>query len=149
MTGIELVLNMNKKLNLSILSPEKPVVRNKAVDFVALPAYGGEMGVLPGHAKAVVQLSAGILHYTDNGARNEFAVFGGFAEIFKDDVFVFAEEAALESEIDLEEERQKAAKAKASLSAKGADINIELAEIELKAALLKMKLKNRGSKTNI
>jgi len=134
---------MNKKLNLSILSPEKPVVQNQAVDFVALPAYGGEMGILPGHTKAVVQLSAGILRYKDAEGEKSFAVFGGFAEIFKDDVFVFAEEAALGSEINLEEERQKAAKAKASLSAKGADIDIELAEIELKAALLKMKLKNR------
>ena len=136
-----------KKLNLSILSPEKPIAQNKAVDFVALPAYGGEMGVLPGHTKAVVQLTPGILHYTDNGERSEFAVLGGFAEIFKDGVFVFAEDAALGSEINLEEERQKAAKAKASLTAKGADINIELAEIELKAALLKMKLKNRGNRT--
>ena len=122
-------------------------MQNAAADFVALPAYAGEMGILPGHAKAVMQLSAGVLRYKSGGEKREFAVFGGFAEIFNDDVLVLVEEAALAGEISSEEQRQKTAKAKASLSKRDSDINIELAEIEIKAALMKMKMKNRGGRT--
>ena len=38
----------NKKLRLQIITPQRPVL-DKLVDFVALPAYKGEMGILPGH----------------------------------------------------------------------------------------------------
>jgi F-type H+-transporting ATPase subunit epsilon len=134
-----------KKINLTIVSPEKPIVEKKQVDSVVFPSFEGEMGVLPGHIKGVFQLQPGILHYIVNGVRSDFAVLGGFAEVFKDDVLVFAEEAALGEEINFEEERQRAAKAKMSLSSRDADIDLELAEIELKAALMKMKLKNRSS----
>ena len=46
---------INKKLRLQITTPQKPVL-DKEVDFVVLPAYEGEMGVLPGHAPYVAIL---------------------------------------------------------------------------------------------
>lgn len=135
-----------KKLKLTILSPESVILKEKSVDYVSLPAFEGSMGVLPGHAKAVVQLGHGILHYTAENKRDEFAVLGGYAEVYKDDVTVLAEEAALAEEINEEEEKQKIAKARAALSSRDADIDFELAEIELKASLMKMRLKNRQSR---
>ena len=134
-----------KKLRLQIITPQKPVL-DKQVDFVALPAYNGEMGVLPGHIQYVAKLNYGVLRYIDNGVEEDFAVLGGFAEIAKDTVSVFAEDAALAKEIDEEGARQKVAQAKASLSSKDPDIDMDLAEMELKRALLMLKVKNRGQK---
>lgn len=134
-----------KKLRLQIITPQKPVL-DKLVDFVALPAYNGELGVLPGHIQYVAKLNYGVLRYVENGVEEDFAVLGGFAEIAKDTVSVFAEDATLAQEVDEEAERQKIAQAKASLSSQDPDINMELAEMEIKKSLLMLKVKNRTSK---
>ena len=135
----------NKKIRLQITTPQKPVL-DKEVDFVVLPAYEGEMGVLPGHAPYVAILNFGELRYTIDGQEETFALMGGLAEIANNEVSVFAEDIALAREVDEEAAKQKIAQAKSSLSAKGADIDMELAEIELKKALLMLKVKNKKKK---
>jgi F-type H+-transporting ATPase subunit epsilon len=135
----------DKKLRLQIITPQRPVL-DKEVDFVSLPAYNGEMGVLPGHIQYVAKLNYGVLRYKSGSREEYFAVMGGFAEIEHDIISVFAEDAALEGEIDVEEERQKLAKARQRLSSKDSDIDLELAEVEIKRALLMLKVKNHGPK---
>jgi F-type H+-transporting ATPase subunit epsilon len=130
-----------KKLKLQIITPQRPVL-DAEVDFVALPACDGEMGILPGHIPYVAKLNYGELRYKCGDKEEHFAIMGGFAEIEHDVVSVFAEDAALENEIDEEEARQKLAKARAKLSSKDSDIDIELAEMEVKRALLMLKVKS-------
>ncbi|MDD6173195.1 MAG: ATP synthase F1 subunit epsilon [Elusimicrobia bacterium] len=134
-----------KKLKLQIITPERQVL-DKEVDFVALPAYNGEMGVLPGHVQYVAKLNYGVLRYKDDGKEETFAVMGGLAEIENDKISVFAEDAALAGEIDEAAAKQKLAQAKASLSKHDADIDIELAEMEIKKALLMLKVKKQQPK---
>ncbi len=134
-----------KKLRLQITTPQKPVL-DKEVDFIALPAAQGEMGILPGHIAYIAQLNFGILRYKNGEETGVFAVMGGFAQIAHDVVSVFAEDAALSGEINEEEQKQKIAQAKASLTKKDADIDLALAEIELKKAILLLKVKNNRSK---
>lgn len=134
---------MPNKLTFNFVTPEKQILSNLPVDMVILPALLGEMGVLPGHVPTVVQLGLGALRYKADGKEEEFAVMGGFAEVLRDTVNVFAEGADLASEIDEEAERQKIKKAKESLSSKDADIDFELAEIEIKQAIARMKVKRR------
>lgn len=134
-----------KKLKLQIITPERQVL-DKEVDFVALPAYNGEMGVLPGHVQYVAKLNYGVLRYKENGKEETFAVMGGLAEIEHDKISVFAEDAALAGEIDEAAAKQKLAQAKASLSKHDADIDIELAEMEIKKALLMLKVKKQQPK---
>ena len=132
---------MAKTLQLNLITPQKQLLNAVAVDFVALPALEGELGVLPGHIPMIVQLGYGSLRYKQDGKEEEFAVLGGFAEILHESVNVFAEGAGLADEIDEEEEKQKIKRAKESLSKKDADIDFELAEIEIKQALTRMKVK--------
>lgn len=134
---------MTDKLRLNLITPEKQLLTNEAVDFVALPALLGEMGILPGHVNVLVQLGMGSLRYKKNGDEAEFAVLGGFVEVVDDTVNVFAEGADLAEEIDEEAEKQKIKAAKASLSSKDADIDFELAELELKQSIARMKVKRR------
>ena len=107
----------NKKIRLQITTPQRPVL-DKEVDFVVLPAYEGEMGVLPGHAPYVAILNFGELRYTIDSQEETFALMGGLAEIANNEVSVFAEDIALAREVDEEAAKQKIAQAKASLSAK-------------------------------
>ncbi len=134
---------MTEKLRLNLVTPEKQLLENEEVDFVALPALLGEMGILPGHVDMLVQLGMGSLRYKKGGAESEFAVLGGFVEIVENTVNVFAEGADLAEEIDEEAENQKIKAAKASLSNKDADIDFELAEMELKQSIARMKVKRR------
>ena len=98
---------MAKKLTLNLITPEKPLISNLEVDMVVLPALLGEMGILPGHVKTIVQLGMGSLRYKKDGKEEEFAALGGFVEVLNDVVNVFAENAALADEIDEEAEKQK------------------------------------------
>ena len=132
-----------KKLTLNLITPEKQLIKDKPVDMVILPALMGEMGILPGHIKTIVQLGRGSLRYKESGKEEEFAVLGGFVEVLHDVVNVFAESAALAGEIDEEKERQRIKALKESLSNKDADIDFELAEMEIKQAIARMKVKKK------
>ena len=134
---------MPKKLTLNLITPEKQLISNLEVDTLVLPALLGEMGILPGHIKTIVQLGMGSLRYKKDGKEEEFAALGGFVEVLNDVVNVFAEGAELAEAIDDEAENQKIKKAKESLSQKDADIDFELAEMELKQAIARMKVKKR------
>lgn len=134
---------MAKKLTLNLITPEKQLIANREADMIVLPALLGEMGILPGHIKTIVQLGMGSLRYKKDGKEEEFAVLGGFAEVLNNVVNVFAEGADLADEIDEEAEKQKIKAAKESLSRKDADIDFELAELEIKQAITRMKVKKR------
>ena len=82
--------------------PEKTVLSGRAV---TIPAFGGEMGILPGHASFVAQLKEGLLHYRVDGRREVFAVLSGFAEIHRDKVSVLAEAAEIAEEVNEERAR--------------------------------------------
>lgn len=134
---------MANKLTLNLITPQRPLLTDKPVDMVIVPALLGEMGILPGHIQTIVQLGLGSLRYKADGKEEEFAVMGGFVEVLNDTVNIFAEGADLADEIDEEAESQKIKNMKASLSRKDADIDFELAEIELKQAIARMKVKHR------
>jgi F-type H+-transporting ATPase subunit epsilon len=129
-----------KQLLLTIVTPEKTVVADKAVDFVTIPALGGEMGVLPGHAPFVAQLKEGIMHYREGHHREVFAVLSGFVEIFSDRVLVLAEGAELAKEVDEERARQALRKAKDKLAVRGADLDLDEANAALRRAAVRLKV---------
>ena len=79
-----------KKLTLNLVTPQKQVLENVPVDMVILPALLGEMGILPGHVQTLVQLGMGEMRYKQEGKEESFAVLGGFAEVLRDVVNVFA-----------------------------------------------------------
>ena len=129
-----------KQLRLTIVTPEKTVLTDKPVDFVTLPAFGGEMGVLPGHASFVVQLKEGLLRYKSGHEHGDFSVLGGFAEINKNKVLVLAEAAELAREIDEERARQAYREAKDALNVKGDDLDLDSAQASLRRAAVRLKV---------
>ena len=129
-----------KRLSLTIVTPEKTVLAGKPVDFVTIPAVGGEMGVLPGHASFVVQLREGAMHYKEGPRREIFAVLNGFAEIHGDKVLILAEAAELSREVNEERARQAYQKARDTLAMRGEDMDLDSAQASLRRAAVRLKV---------
>ena len=131
---------MAKTIQLEMITPEKVALKTPA-DFVALPAHGGEMGVLPGHEPYWVELKAGEIRVRSQGDVRSFAIAGGFAEIVRDRVSIFAESADLSHEIDAERERQVLEKAKAEVSRHDIDpVTLAAAEAAMRFAQIKLRI---------
>jgi len=78
---------------LSVVTPEREVLAVEA-RFVALPAYDGEIGILPRRAPLLTQLGAGLLRVEEAaGAKRELFVSGGFAQMVDDKLTLLTEEA--------------------------------------------------------
>lgn len=125
---------------LTVVTPEKTVLSEHPVDFVVLPAFGGELGVLPGHAPEVVQLKEGFLRYSSGKEKEVFSALSGFAEIYNNRVLVLAEAAELAKEIDEERAKQAWRKAKDAIALQGDQIDIDEAQASLKRAAVRLKL---------
>ncbi|HVA67301.1 MAG TPA: ATP synthase F1 subunit epsilon [Elusimicrobiota bacterium] len=111
---------MPKTIAVEIISPERQVSKTSA-EAVVVPAWDGEMGILPGHEPYLAQLRAGEVRLRNGGGADLFAVAGGFVEVSPERVRLFVETAELAEEIDLEKARQAAEKAKAEMSRKDID----------------------------
>ena len=133
------------KLKLTIVTPERKLDEHE-VDFVAIPASGGEMGVLPGHVPCVVTLAEGLVRYKIGADEQAFAVMGGFAEVINNEVNVFAEAGSLAVEVNEEKERQALAKAKDILAAKEKTVDIDAVQTDLRRAALRIKLVHKTRK---
>jgi len=118
----------DKHLTLELVTPEK-VAWSASADFVVLPSFDGEMGVLPGHQPFLVQLAPGEVRVTDKGEVKRFAVSGGFAEIKNDAISLFAETAEAAEQINAERAHQALERAKLASTKPGLD-PLQLAEME-------------------
>jgi F-type H+-transporting ATPase subunit epsilon len=75
-----------------VVTPEKALL-DEAVDFVALPMYDGELGVLPGRAPLIGRLGYGELRIRQGNATRRFFVDGGFAQVRANEVSVLTPRA--------------------------------------------------------
>jgi F-type H+-transporting ATPase subunit epsilon len=99
---------------LEIVSPEKLLLA-RPVDMVVIPAYEGELGVLPGHAPMIVALRGGEIRLYENDAVSErLFVSGGFAEITPERCTVLADEALPLAEVSKAEAGRRLAAAEAA-----------------------------------
>jgi F-type H+-transporting ATPase subunit epsilon len=87
------------KFRLTVVTRERKIIETDAVEAV-LPAYDGEIGVLPGHTPFLALLRVGVMRYRTNGASQSLVLSWGFAEILPERVIVMAETARLPQEID-------------------------------------------------
>ena len=131
---------MDKKLTLDLVTPESQAWSGE-VDFVVLPAWEGEMGILPGHVPFLVQLKAGEVRFTEKGETRFFAVSGGFAEVKDDRVALFAETAEMASAIDEERAHQALEKARLEIQREDIDsLTLAQAEAALRRAQVRLKV---------
>lgn len=82
-----------------VVTPEKAVL-DQTVDFVALPLYDGELGVLPGRAPLIGRLGYGELRIRHGAQTQRYYVDGGFAQVRSNVVTVLTPRAIKAEEID-------------------------------------------------
>lgn len=131
---------MLKKIALEVISPERLVLQEE-VDFIALPAYEGECGILPGHAPMLVQLKEGEARFSKENEQEILAISGGFAEVHPYKVEIFAETAEMSKEIDVERARIAAERAKKELEKETlSPKELANAEASLRRALIRLRV---------
>ena len=69
-----------KTVQCVVVTPERAVL-DESVDFVVLPMYDGELGVLPGRAPLIGRLGYGELRTRRGNEIRRFFVDGGFAQV--------------------------------------------------------------------
>lgn len=90
---------IHDRLHCVVVTPEKTLF-DSLVDFVALPLYDGELGVLPGRTPLIGRLGYGELRTREGGTTRRYFVDGGFAQIRDDVVTVLTNRAIPAEKVD-------------------------------------------------
>jgi F-type H+-transporting ATPase subunit epsilon len=90
-----------RALRCVVVTPERALV-DETVDFVAVPMYDGELGVLPGRAPLIGRLGFGELRLRRGDLVQRFYVDGGFAQVRDDVVSVLTARAVRAEEVNVE-----------------------------------------------
>jgi F-type H+-transporting ATPase subunit epsilon len=99
-----------RRLQVVVVTPEKTVLE-QAADFVALPLFDGELGVLPGRSPLIGRLGYGELRIKDGETTRRYFVEGGFAQVRDDVVTVLTSRAVAAEKIDAAAATQELEKA--------------------------------------
>src|SRR6266511_1957949 len=94
-----------RSLQCVVVTPEKAVLDEPA-DFIALPLYDGEIGILPGRAPLVGRLGYGELRIKRGGQVKRFFVDGGFVQVRANVVTVLTARALKAEEIKRDQAEQ-------------------------------------------
>src|SRR5205807_843133 len=87
-----------KSLKCMVVTPERVVV-DETVEFVALPLYDGELGVLVDRAPLTGRLGFGELRTTHGGATHSYYIEGGFVQVHSNVVSVLTPKAVAVKDI--------------------------------------------------
>ena len=87
---------------LNLVTPEKRIVTDAAIDEVIVPGHVGQLDILPGHAPLITTLSTGVLKYRlkDAAQFESVVVSWGYCEVHAQGVTILAETAEIPAEID-------------------------------------------------
>src|SRR5215472_623675 len=133
---------MADTFKLEIVTPEKRVVDTTAQE-VEIPGKNGYLGVLPGHAPLITELSVGEITYRENATEQRLAVAWGFAEVLPDRVTILAETAERPNEIDVARARKAKERAEQRLTSGDASVDIERALDALNRAEARLDVASR------
>lgn len=140
-------------IHVELVTQERKVFEDEAVDSILVPAAEGEMGILPGHAPVLTTMKYGELVITKGNAQERYAIYGGVVDVRPDKVVVLADLAESSYNIDAEEARAARDRARQMLQDGVPEEHNRQAILELRRAELQLKLSskvnNRGSMMRI
>jgi len=93
-------MQMNE-LTLSVVTPERSILKETSVESIILPGTTGQFNVLPGHTNFLTTLRYGVFGYRIKGEWQIAFLSGGFTQIFDGKVTVLAETIEMAQELDL------------------------------------------------
>ena len=98
------------ELSCIVVTPERTALETKA-EFVAMPLYDGEIGILPGHSPMIGRLGYGEMRIRVGGKEIRYYVDGGFVQVADNVVSVLTNRAVLGTALDVEAARAQLAAA--------------------------------------
>ena len=132
---------MADQIQLEIVTPDKLLVKERA-DEVQIPGKAGDIGILPGHAPLITELTIGEIAYKQSGKTEHFSVAWGFAEVLPDKVTILAQTAERAQDIDVKRAQAARTRAEEAMQNPGPDFDydenlhaLKRAEVRLKVAL--------------
>ena len=90
----------DNKIQCVVVTPEKTLFDDR-VDFVSLPLFDGELGVMPGRAPLIGRLGFGELRTKVAAQVHRYFVDGGFAQVRDNVVTVLTNRAIASGQIDV------------------------------------------------
>lgn len=87
------------QLNCIVVTPEQTALEEQA-DFVVLPLYDGEIGILPGHSPMIGRLGYGEMRIRSAGQERRYFLDGGFVQVANDAVSVLTNRAIPADRVD-------------------------------------------------
>ena len=88
-------------LQLSIVTPERSILKDALVESVVLPGEMGQFNILPAHTNFITSLHNGVFGYRVQGEWQIAFLSGGFTQVFDGNVTVLAETVEMAHELDL------------------------------------------------
>ncbi len=138
-------------MEIEIVTPERLLVSDRA-EQIQIPGSTGYLGVLPGHAPLITELTSGEISYRKADSTIErLAVHWGFAEVLPNKVTILAEVAERAGEIDVERARRLRESAEALLRENPSGPDSERARRGLQQAETRLHVAshNDGSMANL
>ncbi len=124
---------MTDVFQLEIVTPEKLVVKDQAEEM-QIPGKNGYLGILPGHAPLITELSVGQIRYRNGIETHYLCVAWGFAEVLPDKVTILAETAERGEEVDCVRAQRAKERAEKRLSSGDPAIDVQRAQDALARA---------------
>jgi F-type H+-transporting ATPase subunit epsilon len=124
-------------LRVAVVSPEREVFTGEA-DMVVARGREGDVGILPGHAPMLVELTIAPVRVVEGRDERKILVDGGFLHVIPGEeetrVDVLAEHAALPDEIDVSAAQSRADELRRRLEQEDeAEVRAELAKALMRA----------------
>jgi F-type H+-transporting ATPase subunit epsilon len=128
---------------LTFVTPEKKIVTGQEALEVTVPAYAGELNILPGHAPLITTLEPGILKYKLAGQDTQqmAAISWGYCQVSPEGVNVLAETAEFQPEVNADRSRQAMLEHENTLATETlTDREYELVQLRIKKAQARLNL---------
>jgi F-type H+-transporting ATPase subunit epsilon len=137
---------MADTLHLQIVTPDRLLVREDT-DQVQIPGKSGELGILPGHAPLITELTIGEISYRVGTTMQHLAVAWGFAEVLQDRVTILADSAERAEDIDVKRAQEAKARAEEALRQGAADLDYDATNFALRRAEVRLAVAARAGLT--
>ena len=98
------------ELNCIVVTPEKTALEEKA-EFIAVPLYDGEVGIMPGHSPMIGRLGYGEMRIKSGSTETRYYVDGGFVQVADNVVSILTNRAVLGTTLDVDAAREQLAEA--------------------------------------
>jgi F-type H+-transporting ATPase subunit epsilon len=136
---------MAETFQLEIVTPEKLMVKDQAEEM-QIPGKNGYLGILPGHAPLITELSVGQISYRNGSETHYLCVAWGFAEVLPDKVTILAETAERGEDVDCERAQKAKERAEKRLASGDLEVDVPRAQGALTRAAARLEVAEKDGR---